>query len=65
MKRKMVDLIDSIHELERDELKGDLGFIGPEMEEWQRKQVEPVNYDVFVVGKRQSADARRRREEKE
>ena len=61
----MLDLVDSIHEVEQKELKGDLGLIAPEMVTWQRKSVEPVNYEVFVVGKRQTVEARRKRREEE
>ena len=47
----MVDLIDNIHVEERKELEQNLNFIKPEMKEWQEKKIEPLDFEVFVIGK--------------
>ena len=52
MKRNMVDLVDSIHKSERKELEENLDYIRPDMRKWQRKCMEPVNYEVFIVNKK-------------
>lgn len=63
MKRKMVGLIDSIHEEERSDLINHLDFIKPEMIQWQKKCVEPVNFEVAVINKERTQSARRKRQQ--
>ena len=43
-KRKMIELIDEIHESEREQLEEDLNYIKPEMKEWEKRHVEPVDF---------------------
>ena len=49
----MLDLIDSIHQEEQEELEEELTQVNPEMRDWQKKQMEPVNFEVFVFSKMQ------------
>ena len=50
-KRKMIQLIDDIHEFEHEQLEEDLNYIKPEMREWEKKHIEPVNFEVTVFDK--------------
>ena len=49
MKRKLVEMIDSLHTSELQELKQNLDRIVPNMKEVASKNEEPVILDVFVV----------------
>ena len=51
MKRKLVDLIDKLHKDELKELNENLNEIGPFIEEFAKKNEEPVLLDVFVINK--------------
>jgi len=47
----MIQLIDDIHEFEHEQLEEDLNYIKPEMREWEKKHIEPVNFEVTVFDK--------------
>ena len=64
MKRKLFDLIDSIHREEQQDLNTDLQRVKGEMREWQKKSEEPVNYEVFVASKIQQQENKKKRLEK-
>ena len=64
MKRKMVELVDAIHAEERADLEENLDYIKPEMTDWQKKCVEPVNFEVAVFNKMQHDDQKKKRREK-
>lgn len=51
VKRNLLGLIDAIHHEEQAELMSDLQKVSHEMRECQRKKQEPVNMEVFVIGK--------------
>ena len=51
MKRKLLDLVDSIHREEKDALAGDLEKCRGEMRRWEKTGQEPVNFDVFVINR--------------
>lgn len=51
MKRRMCDLIDDIHNTEREERNSNLKFIKPELKDCYKQGVIPVNYDVAVITK--------------
>ena len=53
MKRKMIDLIDGIHKTEREELKNDFAYMKPEMDFCERINMEPVNFDVHLLKKKE------------
>ena len=59
MKRQFLDLVDELHQQEQEELDDNLGRVRPEIREWQRKQVEPVNFEVHVWNKLQQIEKRR------
>ena len=63
MKRKMVGLVDSIHQKERSELVSHMNFIRPEMLNWQKKCVEPVNFEVAFINKERTERDKIRREQ--
>ena len=56
-KRKLIDLIDSLHEEEQEDMDKDFKDIRADMRKWQRKMHEPYNIDVFVVDKQLKAEA--------
>lgn len=49
MKRKLIEMIDGLHNNELTELKQNLDHIVPNMKEVTSKNEEPVILDVFVV----------------
>lgn len=51
MKRKLVDLVDSLHNKEIADLRKDMKVVTPEMKKWQIINTEPVFIDVFVANK--------------
>ena len=53
MKRKMLDLIDSIHKNENEELEEELKYVGTELRDWNKRCMEPVNFEAFVYDKMQ------------
>lgn len=51
MKRKLIDLVDSLHKTEKQELLDGMKELKPEMKHWQELCEEPVFLDVFVANK--------------
>ena len=51
MKRNLCDIVDGFHKEEKEDLVKDLKFAEEDMKEWEKKQSEPVNFEVFVIGK--------------
>ena len=51
----MMDLIDGIHKNEREELKHSFACMRPEMNHCEKINVEPVNFEVHYLKKKEEA----------
>ena len=67
MKRKLADLVDSLHNKEINDLNSDMNEVTPEIKKWQTLCTEPVLLDVFVANKikKKTFEAKKAKEDKE
>jgi len=62
MKRNLFDTVNQIHSEELKTIKKDINEVNQDMYKWQRGQNEPVNFDVFVIGKQRKQEEQEARD---
>jgi len=56
MKRNLFDTVNQIHSEELKTIEKDLQEVQLDMYKWQKDKNEPVNFDVFVIGKQRKQE---------